>query len=274
MTTFQAAGKTTGIQFSHRWGLALACLALPLIASMAGAQTAKSGDPKPSTSAPSTSTQSVPAPSTPAQATAAQPGPAELIEIVVRQVLKELDAHREDMHQQPQKIRKLVDDLMLPHFDTEYAARQVLGQHWRAATPEQRKRFIAAFYQSLLQSYGEALLDFTPDRLTVLPYKEDPNDKERATVRTEIRRDNGARVPVHFKFRKTEAGWKAWDVVIEGISYVVSFRTDFSKEINSKGLDALIARMEKLPTVELPETKPAASNKPESGAKPESSKQK
>jgi phospholipid transport system substrate-binding protein len=173
-----------------------------------------------------------------------QTDPSKLIETVANQVLKELDAHRAEMRKEPQKIRKLVDDYLLPHFDTEYSARQVLGQNWRKATPEQRTRFIEAFYQSLLQNYGEALLDFTPDRLKIYPYKEDPDDKNRATVKTDIRRDNGTRVPVNYTLRRTEAGWKAWDVTIEGISYVKSFRTDFSSEIEQKGLDAVITRLE------------------------------
>jgi phospholipid transport system substrate-binding protein len=137
-----------------------------------------------------------------------------------------------------------VDEVMLPHFDTEYAARQVLAVHWRNATAEQRKRFIEAFYQSLIQNYGEALIDFTPDRMRILPYKEDPDDKNRATVRTTVKRDNGSNVPVNYSLRKTEAGWKAWDVTIEGISYVKSFRTDFSTEIEQKGLEAVIKRLE------------------------------
>jgi phospholipid transport system substrate-binding protein len=172
------------------------------------------------------------------------PGPAQLIDTVAHQVLKELDARRAEMRKDPKSVRKLVDDLLLPHFDTEYAARQVLAVHWRDATPDQRKRFIEAFYQSLLQNYGEALLDFTPDRLTILPYREDPSDKNRATVRTEVRRDNGSRVPVNYTLHKVNDEWKAWDVTIEGISYVKSFRTDFATEIDQKGLDAVITRLE------------------------------
>jgi len=97
--------------------------------------------------------------------TGAPQNPGQLIDGVARNVLKELDAHRAEMRKDPQKIRKLVDDLLLPHFDTEYAARLVLGKNWRTASEPQRKRFIEAFYQSMLQNYGEALLDFTPDSL-------------------------------------------------------------------------------------------------------------
>ena len=70
-------------------------------------------------------------------------------------------------------------------------------------------------------------------------------DAERATVRTEVTRGNGDRVPVSYSLRKTEGGWKAWDVVIEGISYVKSFREDYGAAIDQQGLDAVIERIEK-----------------------------
>lgn len=140
-------------------------------------------------------------------------------------------------------MHELVDKNMLPYFDTAYSAQLVLAKHWRTATPEQRKRFVDAFYQSLLQNYGEALLEFTPDRLKILPFQGKPDDKV-ATVRTEIRRDNGSRVPVNYSLRQTDNGWKAYDVQIEGVSYVKSFRTDFGSEIDQKGLEAVIQRLE------------------------------
>src|SRR5690606_3117698 len=174
---------------------------------------------------------------------AAQLGPHELVTKVAQNTLHDLDAHRAEYQKNPGKVRELVDKNMLPYFDTAYAAQLVLAKHWRTATPEQRKRFIEAFYQSLLQNYGEALLEFTPDRLKILPFKGNPDDKV-ATVRTEIRRDNGSRVPVNYSLRKTENGWKAYDVQIEGVSYVKSFRTDFGSEINQKGLEAVIQRLE------------------------------
>jgi phospholipid transport system substrate-binding protein len=169
--------------------------------------------------------------------------PDELVKQVAANVLKDLDANRAEYRKQPSKVRQMVDKYLLPHFDTTYAAQAVLAKHWRTATPEQRKRFIDAFYQSMLQNYGEALIDFTPDRLEVLPYQGKPDDKS-ATVRTAVRRDNGSKVPVNYSLRKTPDGWKAYDVQIEGVSYVKSFRTDFSSEIEQKGLDAVIQRLE------------------------------
>ena len=173
----------------------------------------------------------------------AQMGPHELITKVAQDTLKDLNEHRSEYQKDPKRVRELVDHNMLPHFDTAYAAQLVLAKNWRGATPEQRKRFIEAFYQSMLQNYGEALLEFTPDRLKILPYQGKPEDTV-ATVRSEVRRDNGTRIPVNYSLRKTPDGWKAYDVQIEGVSYVKSFRTDFGSEIQQKGLEAVIQRLE------------------------------
>jgi phospholipid transport system substrate-binding protein len=178
---------------------------------------------------------------------AAQPGsslgPQELVENSAKRMLVELDANRQMYAKDPSKLDALVANVLLPNFDTEYSARLVLGQTWRSATPEQRKRFVDAFYHSLLRNYGAALVDFTANRFKILPYRGDPGDTI-ATVRTEVTRSSGENVPVNFSLRKTDSGWKAWDVVIDGISYVKSFRTDFSAEIQQKGLDEVINRLE------------------------------
>ncbi len=170
-------------------------------------------------------------------------GPQEVVENSAKRMLVELDANRPIYAKDPAKLDALVANVLLPNFDTEYAARLVLGQTWRTATPEQRKRFVDAFYHSLLHNYGAALVDFTADRFVILPYKGDPNDTM-ATVRTEVKRSSGDKVPVNFSLRKVDGLWKAWDVVIEGISYVKSFRTDFGSEIQQKGLDEVINRLE------------------------------
>ena len=100
--------------------------------------------------------------------------PGLLIESAAQEMLRDLDAHRADYRKNPDKVNALVGRILLPHFDTEYSARLVLGRHWKTASPEQRLRFVNSFYHSLLNSYGEALLDFTDDRLKVMPYKGDP----------------------------------------------------------------------------------------------------
>jgi phospholipid transport system substrate-binding protein len=172
------------------------------------------------------------------------PGPSEVVKEAAEGMLKDLDADRAMYKKDPSKVSALVDKYLLPHFDVETSARAVLGVHWRTATPEQRKRFVDAFYHSLLSNYGAALVDFTSDKLKIYPTNVE-SGADRATVRTEIRRDNGDRVPVNYVMRKTPQGWKAIDVQIEGISYVKSYHDDFGAQIDQQGLDAVISRLEK-----------------------------
>jgi phospholipid transport system substrate-binding protein len=181
----------------------------------------------------------------PAAAPAPVPGPTPqaLIEKVSQDLLRDLDANRAAYEKDPAKLRALVDQYLLPHFDTEFAARRVLGKHWTTATPEQRKRFIDAFVGSLMGDYGDAILEFTADRLKLLPFRGDPAATS-ATVRSLVKRDDGTEVPVNYTLRATPAGWKAWDVTIEGISYVKNFQNDFGAEINDKGIEHLIQRLE------------------------------
>jgi phospholipid transport system substrate-binding protein len=193
-------------------------------------------------------TQGTPAQGTPAtNATATgavtEPGPSEVVQAAAQGMLQGLDRDRAAFKRDPAKVGELVNTYLLPHWDTEYSARLVLGQYWRTATPEQRQHFIDAFYHSLLANYGAALSEFTADRLKIFPTTVDPA-KSIATVRTEVKRDNGDRVSVNYYMRKTPQGWKAWDVVIDGISYVNSYRTDFSAQIEQQGIDAVIKRLE------------------------------
>jgi phospholipid transport system substrate-binding protein len=170
--------------------------------------------------------------------------PSTLVDTVARTILTEIDAHRAEYRKDAVKLDKLVSRVLLPHFDSDYAAMLVLGQHWASATPEQRQRFTDGFYHSLLHNYGTELVEFSLDRLQVLPYRGDPAATS-ASVHTLVRRSNGTQVAVNYSLRRTEQGWKAYDVTIEGISYVKSFRDDFGAEIEQKGLDAVIARLEK-----------------------------
>ncbi len=172
------------------------------------------------------------------------PGPQEVIETAAKKMLVALDADRELARKDPKRVERLVEEILLPGFDTDESARRVLGTHWTRAKPEDRQRFIDAFYQSLLQNYGSALAEFTADRMVMLPFRGDVSTGN-ATVRTEVKRRDGTRVPVNYSLHATPRGWKAWDVTIEGISYVRNLRNDIGAEISQKGLIPVIERLER-----------------------------
>jgi phospholipid transport system substrate-binding protein len=185
---------------------------------------------------------------TPLAATAAQEpidssSPQRLVETAAKALLADLDANRASYRKDIGALQKSIESRFLQHVDTQYAAQQVLGAAWRTATPEQRERFVNAFKQVMLGTYGSALLDFTAENLTIKPFRGDAAASS-ATIDTEIKRANGASVAVAFILRKNASGWKVWDVSIEGIRYVGVFRSDIGSEVSQKGLEAVIKRLE------------------------------
>jgi phospholipid transport system substrate-binding protein len=155
-----------------------------------------------------------------------------------------LDKESAKTRRNADKIRPLIDGLLSPHFDMEYAARLVLGFHWRGATPEQRQQFGIVLYQRLLRTYAEAVAEWTPDRFKLLPLRAD-KEALQVTVRTLVTNSRSAIVPVDFRMRQTAEGWKIFDVTVDGVSYVRIYHDDTDEEITQKGLDASIARLSK-----------------------------
>ena len=155
-----------------------------------------------------------------------------------------MDGRRQELTANKKELYSLIDHELLPQFDTDYAGRLVLGKSWRTATPEQRKRFVDAFYNFLLRSYATAILKIRPGQ--------DPRSRgaQAARGRADRRGDRDAharRQPGARELRDAQhaGGWKAYDVRIEGVSYVQNYRNQFNAEVAAKGLDALIARLEK-----------------------------
>ena len=185
-----------------------------------------------------------PAAAAPAAAqSAAQEPPSQVIQTAANGLLQALNADRQKYRNNPSKVQALVDQYILPHVDTQFAAQLVLGKYWRKATPQQRQRFINAFYHSMLNNYGTAIVEFTSNTLKVFPTNVSAGSQN-ATVRTEMSRTSGSPVNVNYYMHMTPEGWKAWDVVIDGVSYVMSYRQDFGSQIDQQGIDAVINRLE------------------------------
>jgi phospholipid transport system substrate-binding protein len=191
----------------------------------------------------------VPAAAAPAAAqSAAQESPSQVIQTAADGLLKALNTDRQTYRNNPSKVQALVDQYILPHVDTEFAAQLVLGKYWRTATPQQRQRFINAFYHSMLNNYGAAIVEFTSNTLKVYPTRMKAGDQN-AAVRTEMSRTSGPPVNVNYYMHMTPEGWKAWDVIIDGVSYVKSYREDFGSQITQQGgnaaaIDSVINRLE------------------------------
>lgn len=175
---------------------------------------------------------------------AAAISPEKVVQKIADDLADSIGAHRDELKNDHEKLIREIDAILLPHFDIEYASLLVLGRNARVASPAQRSRFAKAFYNSIAHRYAEGLLNYTRGRVQVLPSKGDLSDK-RTIVRTQVVLDDGKTVSVDYAFRKTREGqWKAYDVIIEGISYVTNYRNQVGEEVRKTSLEALITRLE------------------------------
>ncbi|MGI9258184.1 MAG: MlaC/ttg2D family ABC transporter substrate-binding protein [Gammaproteobacteria bacterium] len=176
-------------------------------------------------------------------ANAQDESPNEIIDSAVALLSEKLDGRKAELSADRQSLYALIDDILLPRFDRKFAAQVVLAKHWRSASESQRTRFIEAFYQALLRRYSDGILEFDPDKIKVLPYRGDAS-KKRTKVRSTVVLDDGSTVAVDYDLVKRKSGWLVFNVVIEGVSYVVNFRAELDSEVRSSSLDAVISRLE------------------------------
>ena len=170
--------------------------------------------------------------------------PNTVIEESVAVLTEKLDGRKAELAADRPALYELIDSILLPRFDRKFAAQAVLAKHWRTANAEQRERFIEAFYQALMRRYADGVLEFDPNRITILPFRGDES-KKRTKVRTTVELDDGSKVAVDYDLIKRDSGWLVFNVVVEGVSYIRNFRAELDSEINSSSLDAVITRLEK-----------------------------
>ncbi len=168
--------------------------------------------------------------------------PQEVIENAATMMSEKLTGREDYYESHPEELYTMIDEVLLPRFDTRYSGRLVLGKHWKGVTEEQRSDFIDAFYQFLLQSYAKGLLEFNQDKITFLPFQGEIDGK-RVVVKTQMQLDDGSDVPVNYSMRRSKSGWKVYDVRIEGVSYIQNYRNQFNAEISANGVDSVIDRL-------------------------------
>jgi phospholipid transport system substrate-binding protein len=137
-----------------------------------------------------------------------------------------------------QQLYALVEAKILPNFDFDRVCRMVLGKNWRTATPEQQASFQKEFRTLLLRTYSTALSKYKDQTIEYKPLRSEP-DAKNVSVKTQILQSGGQPVAVDYSLVKGDSGWKVYDIVIENVSLVTNYRSQFSNEIRQNGLDSL-----------------------------------
>lgn len=179
-----------------------------------------------------------------AQATASatmQGSPSKLVLDNSTRILTTLESRRAEFTANRAKLRQFVSGEFNTMFDRDYAARQVLGRHGRGAADADVKLFADALADSLMTRYGSSLLDFnTKLRVRVKSETALPRGLG-VKVSTEMLRSGGDAIPVDYLMRKTGSSWKVFDVMVEGVSFVQTFRQQFDAELQRKSIKQVAA---------------------------------
>lgn len=170
--------------------------------------------------------------------------PAAIVRSTSDHLFELIDANREAYQADPAPLRQEVRKQLLTNIDTLYSARLVLGQYGRGLPNEKVSAFADALSDLLVRRYAEGLLKFkNRDQVEILPAQAGNTDSM-TRVRTKVHLDSGSDAAVDYVFHKRDDRWWVFDVIIEGISYVATFRNQIGEEIRRDGFDRVLSRMQ------------------------------
>ncbi len=177
-------------------------------------------------------------------ARAADEAPEALIKRLSDEVLDTIKNDKAIQAGDTGKVISLVDSKVMPNVNFQRMTAAAVGPAWRQATPEQQKRLQDEFKTLLVRTYSGALSQVNDQTITVKPQRSSPGDTE-VVVRTEVK-GRGDPIQLDYRLEKTPgvgAGWKIFNLNVLGVWLVETYRSQFSQEINAKGIDGLIAAL-------------------------------
>ena len=169
-------------------------------------------------------------------------GPDELVRKTADDVISIIKQDKDIQAGDANKIYKLAEEKILPNFDFERISRLVLGKAWRTATDDQKTQFKYEFKNLLLRTYAVALSKYKDQKIEYKPLRMKPTD-EIVTVKTEIIQSGAQPIDVDYALAKQDNGWLVIDIIIEGVSLVTNYRSQFASEIKRNGMDSLIKEL-------------------------------
>ena len=170
--------------------------------------------------------------------------PDELIRKTADDVISALNSDESIQNGNKKNLYKLAEEKILPSFNFERISRLVLGKAWRKATDQQKEKFKSEFRSLLLRTYSIALSKYKDQGIEIKPMRMSPAD-EIVIVKTEIVQGAAQPIKVNYALAKDGDSWLVFDIVIEGVSLVTNYRSQFSSEIRKGGMDSLNNKLAK-----------------------------
>lgn len=180
----------------------------------------------------------------------AETSPYMLMQQASDKLFSDIKANQVQIKKDPNYLRTIVRNDLLPYVQVNYAGSLVLGTHFKSTTPEQREKFFKAFGDFIEQAYAQVLTAYSDQQIQIESAKE-LGDKNLVSIRVNIIQTNGAApIKLDFKWRKNSktGEWQAYDMVAEGVSMVVTKQNEWSGILRQQGIDALTAQIQKSAT--------------------------
>ena len=175
-------------------------------------------------------------------AAAAIDDPGHMVRATADRVLAEVTERKVELEADASLIYPLVKSTVLPHFDFHEMAQSALGRFWRQANEAQREQVTNEFRELLVRTYASALLGYTGQKIEYLPIQA-PAGQDRVTVPTRMSAANAPSIPINYRLRLNGDHWLVYDVVIDGVSLITNYRSQFAAEVRRGGIDGLISSL-------------------------------
>jgi phospholipid transport system substrate-binding protein len=172
----------------------------------------------------------------------AQEGPDALVKRVSQDVLQVIKSDPKVQAGDQARIREVIEAKLVQHFDFTRMAALAMGRNWAKATADQQKRIADEFRSLLVRTYSGALTQYRNQEIDYKPLRADPAATD-VTVRTEVVRQGQSPVQIDYGLTKTGSTWKAYDIIVGGVSLVTNYRDEFNEQIRQGGVDGLIASL-------------------------------
>jgi phospholipid transport system substrate-binding protein len=174
----------------------------------------------------------------------AEVAPDLLVQGVTREVQDSIRDRKAEFQANPGRFESYLDEVLTPCFDVEYIGRLVLGKYARGASAEQKRRFQVAFKQLLFRNYASAMLEHGDSVRTEWRALRPVGAEADVTVDSRVYGSSGRSVAVNFELHRVGSSWKIYDIAIENLSLVTSFRAQVTSLVRKSGLDETIHRLE------------------------------
>ena len=168
--------------------------------------------------------------------------PEQIVDQTSFEVLTIINENNDKIRNDPEFVNQVIDEKILPYVDVKAMGKLILGKYWKTATEAQRNAFIKEFQDMLVRTYSKSIADYGDAKIKVLPVRGQQSNKLHR-VKTELDLGSGEPLQVEWMFRRINGEWKAFDLIVGGLSMVKNFRTSFTQEISETSLDALINRL-------------------------------